>query len=107
MKTIYKFEHEGNIYIGSTTNFKERCWAHNQHKKQLKYKKLALYKYCNHAEIDDIRPFMSILEEIDDDDIGKLGLRVIEQSYMDTFKSNLNLIRAISKRTIRKNNLMV
>jgi len=100
MKTIYKFEHNDNTYIGSSTNFKARCWAHNQHKKQTRYHGIKLYKYCNENNITDIRDHIDILEEIDDDDIGVLGLKIIEQEYINIFKPKLNMMNALSKKKI-------
>jgi len=97
MKTIYKFNHDDNIYIGSTTNFKTRCEAHNQHKKQDRHNKTKFYKYLNNNGITDCRLFMNILQEIDDDNLTKEELRNIEQDFLDEIKPNLNMIKAIRR----------
>tara|TARA_R100000353_G_scaffold101814_1_gene73739 strand:+ start:130 stop:432 length:303 start_codon:yes stop_codon:yes gene_type:complete len=94
---IYKFEHEGNIYIGSTKNYKVRCFAHNQHKKQSRHNKTKLYKYCIEHEIFDIRPYCTIIEEIDGI-YDKILLRNLEQDYLDRIKPNLNMVRAIGRK---------
>ena len=47
MKTIYQFEHDNNIYIGSTTDFKGRMQAHNQHKKQTRHNGIKFYNPLN------------------------------------------------------------
>ena len=95
MRTIYKFEHNNNIYIGSTINFKSRCWAHNQHKKQERHKHLSLYQYCNSCDIKDVRDHMTIILEFNDDQINKTDMRKLEQDYIGLYEANLNSIRAI------------
>ena len=105
MKTIYKFEHNNNIYIGSTTDLKVRCWAHNQHKKQEKHKHLKLYKYCNDHGIEDVREYIEVLEEFDNKHLGKIGMRIIEHTYIKDFSANLNMISAISKKMQKKKNI--
>tara|TARA_R100000231_G_C5328625_1_gene165662 strand:+ start:1322 stop:1618 length:297 start_codon:yes stop_codon:yes gene_type:complete len=92
-KIIYKFLHNENSYIGSTTNLKMRCFAHNQHKKQERHKNIKLYKYCNSEGIDDLRPFIEILEVIEEE-ISKEELREKEQQYLNQNKPNLNMIKA-------------
>ncbi len=90
---IYKFEHNNNIYIGSTINLKVRCFAHNQHKKQSRHQNIKLYKYCNENEIIDVRPYITIIETLENN-ITKDELLLIEQNYLDTIKPNLNMINA-------------
>lgn len=92
---IYKFEHNGNIYIGSTKNYKMRCHAHNQHKKQSRHNNTKFYQYCIDHNIYDIRPHCEVIEEIDGYD--KLTLRNIEQDYLDEYKPNLNMVRALKR----------
>tara|TARA_R110002072_G_scaffold294654_3_gene464921 strand:+ start:263 stop:559 length:297 start_codon:yes stop_codon:yes gene_type:complete len=95
MKIIYQFKHEDNYYIGSTTNFKERMQAHNQHKKQSRHNGCKFYRYLNENNITDCRPFVEKICEIDDDTLTKQQLRTIEQHFLDHVKPNLNQIRAI------------
>tara|TARA_R110002072_G_scaffold223_1_gene1641 strand:+ start:1357 stop:1653 length:297 start_codon:yes stop_codon:yes gene_type:complete len=95
MKTIYQFEHDNNIYIGSTTDFKGRMQAHNQHKKQTRHNGIKFYRYLNENNITDCRPFVIKICEIDNDTLTKNELRTIEQQYLDDIKPNLNQIRAI------------
>lgn len=90
---IYKFEHNDNCYIGSTKDFCMRCHAHNQHKKQAKHRNIRLYQYCNENEIEDLRPYMEILEVIQDN-YDKELLRTREQDYMEQYNPNLNMIKA-------------
>ena len=92
---IYKFEHNGNTYIGSTKNYKIRMFAHNQHKKQARHNSTKFYQYCIHNGICDIRPFCEIMEEIEGYD--KIILRNLEQDYLDRFKPNLNMVRATKR----------
>ncbi len=92
---IYKFEHDGNIYIGSTKNYKSRLFAHNQHKKQSRHNGTKFYKYCIQHCIEDIRPFCEILNEVEGYD--KLILRNIEQDFLDEYKPNLNMVKAIKR----------
>jgi len=93
---IYKFEHEGNKYIGSTKNFKMRCSAHNQHKKQERHNKTKFYKYLIENDIIDIRPFTEIIEKIDDE-YDKFKLRELEQDCLDEFQPNLNSFKAMRR----------
>jgi len=93
---IYKFEHEGNIYIGSTKNYKMRCFAHNQHKKQARHNSTKFYKYLIENCIHDIRPHCQIIDEVEND-YNKNVLRNIEQDYLDEYKPNLNMVRAIRR----------
>lgn len=92
---IYKFEHNGNIYIGSTKNYKMRCHAHNQHKKQARHNRTKFYKYCIQEAINDIRPYCEVLDEIEGYD--KNILRNIEQDYIDEYKPNLNMVKAMKR----------
>ncbi len=93
---IYKFEHNENVYIGSTKDLKMRLYAHNQHKKQERHNKTDFYQYCIENEIDDIRPFVEIVKEISDE-YNKANLRNIEQDIIDELKPNLNMISAIRR----------
>ena len=95
MKVIYLFNHNDNKYLGSTTNLKMRCHAHNQHKKQSRHNKCKFYQYLLNNNIDDIRPYLEVLEEIEECD--KYTLRNIEQDYIDNIKPNLNMIKAIRR----------
>jgi predicted GIY-YIG superfamily endonuclease len=92
-KIIYKFEHNENIYIGSTINLKQRVWAHNQHKKQYKHCHLDLYAYCNENNIVDLTEHISILETLPEN-IEKKDMRIKEQEYMTQYQPNLNMIKA-------------
>lgn len=104
---IYKFEHNGETYIGSTKNFKERCWAHNQHMKQDRHNKTCFYQYCLANDITDIRPYCKIIQKIEniyDKDL----LRYREQEVLNILQPTLNTIRAVNKKrykNILKNNL--
>ena len=93
---IYKFEHNGNIYIGSTKNYKLRCFAHNQHKKQSRHNKTKFYQYCIENNIVDVRPHCEIVENVDQE-YNKLFLKNLEQDYIDKFEPNLNMVRAIRR----------
>lgn len=93
---IYKFTHEGNTYIGSTKDMVMRLHSHNQHKKQARHNGTKFYKYCNEAEIHDIRPYVEVLEEIEDD-YDKTILRNLEQDYIDEYKPNLNMVKAMKR----------
>jgi len=92
---IYKFEHNGNTYIGSTKDYTMRCHAHNQHRKQERHNKTCFYKYLNENTINDIRPYCEIICEHEGYD--KLVLRNIEQDFLDEYKPNLNMVRAIKR----------
>ena len=94
---IYKFEHNGNIYIGSTKNYKLRMFAHNQHKKQARHNKTKFYKYCNDCGITDIRPFCNIIHNNDCDEYDKYILRNIEQDFLDEYRPNLNMVKAVKR----------
>jgi hypothetical protein len=98
MKVIYLFEHNNNKYIGSTKDLKMRCHAHNQHKKQPRHNKCKLYQYLLENNINDIRPYVSVIEEIiNEAEFTELMLRNLEQDYIDDIKPNLNCINAIKR----------
>tara|TARA_R110002012_G_scaffold237919_1_gene411671 strand:- start:7415 stop:7726 length:312 start_codon:yes stop_codon:yes gene_type:complete len=98
-QVIYLFSHNGNQYLGSTTDYKTRMFAHNQHYKQVKHNKCRLYQYMIANNITDIREYTTILKSTEDDDIvyNKLGLRCLEQEYIDELQPNLNMINAVKK----------
>tara|TARA_R100001509_G_scaffold137958_1_gene92039 strand:+ start:93 stop:380 length:288 start_codon:yes stop_codon:yes gene_type:complete len=93
---IYKFEHNGNIYIGSTKDLTMRCHAHNQHKKQARHNKTDFYQYLIENDIQDIRPHTVPIKEIDED-YNKNLLRSIEQDIIDEYQPNLNMISAMKR----------
>ncbi len=93
---IYLFNHEENKYIGSTTNYKVRMHAHNQHKKQKRHNKTKFYKYLNQNKITDIRPYVSILANIKEIQYDNETLRNIEQSFLEELTPNLNSNKAMS-----------
>ena len=92
---IYLFNHNENKYIGHTTNYKVRMWAHNQHRKQSRHNKSAFYKYVNKEKITDVRPYMKIIAQIEDTEYDNETLRTIEQTYLDEISPNLNSIKAM------------
>ena len=102
---IYKFEHNNNVYVGSTTNLRERCWTHNQHLKQPMHNHTKFYQYLNENFIIKIEPFVEILGEFNN--ITKDQLRIIEQVAMDTYKPNLNMYRAVGLRNKKYKNLYI
>lgn len=93
---IYKFEHNNNVYIGSTKDLKMRLYAHNQHKKQERHNKTDFYQYCIENEIHDIRPYVETVKVISDE-YNKNLLRNIEQDIIDEYQPNLNMISAIRR----------
>tara|TARA_R100000152_G_C6590449_1_gene51107 strand:+ start:243 stop:464 length:222 start_codon:yes stop_codon:yes gene_type:complete len=72
-----------------------RCHAHNQHKKQARHNRTKFYKYCIQESINDIRPYCEILDEIEGYD--KHILRNMEQDYIDQYKPNLNMVKALKR----------
>jgi len=107
---IYLFKHTDlfgneNKYIGSTKNLKLRCWAHNQHKKQERHKNIRLYKYLNINEIEDIRPYITVLFNLEEifnnlncnDSLNKIILKNKEQDFLENIKPNLNMIKALRR----------
>ena len=103
---IYMFWHEQGegCYVGSTFNFKERMWAHNQHRKQKKYNHTDLYTFMNENKVNDIRKHLHILEYLPDD-CSKAVMRDREQMYIELFQPNLNMFEAVSARARKKRKL--
>lgn len=95
MSCIYLFNHNGNKYIGSTINLKNRTQAHNQHKKQPRHNKTKFYQYLLNNNIEDCREFITPVC-VYTDHCTKYQLRLIEQHFLDDYKPNLNSIKAIN-----------
>tara|TARA_Y100000114_G_scaffold151170_1_gene167526 strand:+ start:544 stop:879 length:336 start_codon:yes stop_codon:yes gene_type:complete len=93
---IYLFEHDGNLYVGSTINFKERMWAHNQHMKQEKHNNCEFYKYCNSVGIKDVRPYIHTLQAFSGR-LDKETLLHLEADYIDEYCPNLNHIYPVAR----------
>ena len=104
MTIIYKFQHNQDIYIGSTNKtLKQRAMEHRDCLHRQGRIHTDFYKYCLENELEDISNkeiffnCFSVLEETNTE-LDVYGRTFIEQRYMDEYEPNLNMRKAFITR---------
>ncbi len=87
---IYQIEVGDNLYVGSTEDIEYREYKHNDTYKY-KSRHYDLYNCCREHNIEYIKLNLLDTVEVEED----IELKLIEQSYIDKLKPNLNMRKAI------------
>ena len=87
---IYKIEVGDNLYVGSTEDIEYREFKHNDTYKY-KSRNYDLYNCCREHNIEYIKLNLLDTIEVEND----IELKLVEQSYIDKLKPNLNMRKAI------------
>ena len=104
MTIIYKFQHNQDIYIGSTNKtLKQRAMEHRDCLHRQGRIHTDFYKYCLENELEQLSNkeiffnCFSVLEETNTE-LDFYGRTFIEQRYMDEYEPNLNMRKAFITR---------
>ena len=89
---IYNVENESEFYIGSTKNLYNRIGRHLSYLKHNDHPNENFQRLYDTCGISGLR--LMILEEFDEFDFDTL--RDSEQYYMDKFKPDINILKAVS-----------